>query len=79
MELLTANDKESEQEEKIKYTNKEIISKIEEMKKRVEELTEMGEKIEESGEISLTDPDSRHMSVSNNGTDIAHNVQIYDN
>lgn len=76
MELLTANDKESEQEEKIKYTNKEIISKIEEMKKRVEELTEMGEKIEESGEISLTDPDSRHMSVSNNGTDIAHNVQI---
>ena len=36
----------------------------------------MAEDIEENGEISITDPDAKHMSASNNGTDIAHNVQI---
>jgi hypothetical protein len=36
----------------------------------------MYEDIEKNGEISITDKDARHMGVSNNGTDIAHNVQI---
>lgn len=44
-------------------------------KKRIEDLTKMAEDIEKNGEISITDPDAKHMSVSNNGTDIAHNVQ----
>jgi len=44
--------------------------------KRIAELEAMANQIAEKGEISMTDPDSRHMSVSNNGTDIAHNVQI---
>jgi len=43
---------------------------------RIKELNEMADVIEEKGEISMTDPDSRHMSVSNNGTDISHNVQM---
>jgi len=42
---------------------------------RIKELNEMAIKISETGEISITDPDSHHMSVSNNGTDISHNVQ----
>ncbi len=36
----------------------------------------MAEEIKQNGEISITDPDAKHMSASNNGTDISHNVQI---
>lgn len=34
------------------------------------------EEVEKNGEISITDPDARHMKASNNGTDMSHNVQI---
>ena len=34
------------------------------------------EEVNKNGEMSLTDPDSRHMKANNNGTDISHNVQI---
>jgi len=44
-------------------------------KNRIEELNQLQKEVEEKGEVSITDPDSKHMSVSNNGTDIAHNVQ----
>lgn len=74
IELLNDNDKLEKEEEK--YTKEELAEKLEAAKKRIEELTEMAEDIEENGEISITDPDARHMSASNNGTDIAHNVQI---
>lgn len=42
----------------------------------MDELKELEKEVLEHGEISKTDPDSRHMSISNNGTDISHNVQI---
>ncbi|SNT32932.1 Transposase DDE domain-containing protein, partial [Anaerovirgula multivorans] len=74
IELLNENDKTDK--ETVKYTKEEITSKLEAAKKRIEELTEMAEEIQRNGEISITDPDAKHMSVSNNGTDIAHNVQI---
>lgn len=74
IELLSENDKTDN--EIAEYTKEEIKDKLETAKKRIEELTEMQEEIKQNGEISITDPDARHMSVSNNGTDIAHNVQI---
>lgn len=74
IELLNEND--NNEKESVIYTKNEIKAKLEEAKKRIEELTQMAEEIETNGEISITDPDAKHMSVSNNGTDIAHNVQI---
>jgi len=74
MELLSENDETDE--ESVDYTKEEIASKLEAAQRRIEELTEMAAEIEKSGEISITDPDAKHMGVSNNGTDIAHNVQI---
>lgn len=53
-----------------------LSQKLEKAISRIKELNNMAAEIEEKGEISMTDPDSRHMSVSNNGTDISHNVQI---
>lgn len=74
IELLSENDKTDE--EMTEYTKEEIKDKLKTAKQRIEELTEMQEEIKKNGEISVTDPDARHMSVSNNGTDIAHNAQI---
>ncbi len=76
IELLNDNDENEKNEEAVEQTKQEILTKLEEAKKRIEELTQMAEEIEENGEISITDPDAKHMSVNNNGTDIAHNVQI---
>jgi transposase len=55
--------------------NNDLNKKLEKALNRIKELNEMANKIDETGEISITDPDSRHMSVSNNGTDISHNIQ----
>lgn len=76
IELLEENDKEiNEQNLEIK-TKEELQEKLEAAQKRIKELKEIGEEIERNGNISLTDKDSKHMSVSNNGTDISHNVQV---
>jgi transposase len=72
--LLETSDKNDEQETKLKLND--IGTKLQNAKKRIEELNLVQKEIELKGEISITDPDARHMSVSNNGTDIAHNVQI---
>lgn len=74
LELLDNADANPEESNKIDVN--EITQKLANAKKRISELTLLQEEIEKTGEISLTDPDSRHMSVSNNGTDIAHNVQV---
>lgn len=75
LELLEKNDND-DTEQKIDFTEKSLTAKIEAANKRIEELKEMYEDIEKNGEISITDKDAKHMGVSNNGTDIAHNVQI---
>ncbi|MFZ7120989.1 MAG: transposase [Eubacteriaceae bacterium] len=75
MELLDICDC-SESEETVKLSKEEIQEKIKQAKQRIEELTELKTRIEVDGEVSITDPDARHMGVSNNGTDISHNVQI---
>jgi len=77
MKVLDAEDKlEENYNDKVKGSKEEIKEKIEKAKKRIEELKEEKADVEENGEKSLTDPDARHMMASNNGTDIAHNVQI---
>lgn len=75
LELLEKNDND-DTEQKIDFTEESLTAKIEAANKRIEELKEMYEDIEKNGEISITDKDAKHMGVSNNGTDIAHNVQI---
>jgi len=54
----------------------ELLQKLNEINHKIAEYELIAAEIERTGEISLTDPDSKHMSVSNNGTDISHNVQI---
>ena len=77
MKILDEEDKKEENyNEKVKCNKEEIEEKIEKARKRAEELKEEKTDVELNGEKSLTDPDSRHMMSSNNGTDIAHNVQI---
>ena len=75
IEVLDKEDLE-EKDNKVKVSKKEIQKKIEEAKKRIKELEEIKKEVEEKGEISITDPDARHMKTSNNGTDISHNIQI---
>lgn len=65
-----------EKDNKIMIDKKELNQKIEEAKQRIKELEKIKKEVVEKGEISITDPDSRHMKTSNNGTDISHNVQI---
>ena len=75
MELLDKEDME-EKENKVDICKEELQCKIEEAKKRITELEKLKEDVEKNGEKSITDPDSRHMKANNNGTDIAHNIQI---
>lgn len=75
IEILDKEDLE-EKENKVKINKQELKKKIKEAKERVEELEGIKKEIEKKGEISITDPDARHMKTSNNGTDISHNVQI---
>ena len=75
MDILDKEDGE-ERDNKINITKEEIQNKIAEAKQRIKELGRVKEEVEKNGEISITDPDARHMKTSNNGTDISHNVQI---
>jgi len=76
-ELLEKNDAEENNNEGVlKLSKEELQNIVEDTQKRIEELKLMSEEIETNGEISMTDKDARHMSTSNNGTDISHNVQI---
>lgn len=75
IEILDKEDSEAN-EQKINISKEDLNKKIEEAKQRIKELEDIKEKVIKEGEISITDPDSRHMKTSNNGTDISHNVQI---
>jgi transposase len=57
--------------------NIEKADKLEELQARKEKYLAYKDKIEadEVNEISVTDPDARLMSASNNGVDVAYNVQ----
>ena len=74
MELLESSDGTEDENNKVDFN--QIEEKIQKAKKRIEELSQLQKDVEEKGEVSITDPDARHMSVSNNGTDISHNVQV---
>ncbi|MDD4699979.1 MAG: IS1182 family transposase [Oscillospiraceae bacterium] len=73
LELL-ANSDDSDSDD-VNIDTAKIEEKLQNAKKRIEELHLLEKEVQENGEVSVTDPDARHMSVSNNGTDIAHNVQ----
>lgn len=75
MELLENSDK-NDSEQKPDFTKEDLNEKLKNAQKRIEELKEMSEEIEKTGDISITDKDAKHMGVSNNGTDISHNVQV---
>lgn len=75
MKLLDEEDS-HEVDNKVTASKEEIQRKIKEAQKRIQELQDMQKRIEQNGEISITDQDARHMKANNNGTDIAHNVQI---
>jgi len=61
-----------------KLTREEIQKRLAELRERKEGYQQLQQEMKSQGvsEISRTDPDSRRMSVSNNGVDIAHNVQV---
>ena len=67
IELLNEND--HQEDEVTSYSKEEIQEKLKKAKQRIEELTIMAEEIKENGEISITDPDAKHMMANNNGTD----------
>ena len=75
IELLEENDKEIKDQSLKITTKEELQEKLDAAQKRIEELHEIADEINKNGSISLTDKDSKHMSVSNNGTDVSHNVQ----
>jgi len=75
IDILDKEDLE-ETDSKININKTELQKKIQEAKQRIEELEEIKKEVEKNGEISLTDPDAKHMKANNNGTDISHNVQI---
>lgn len=56
--------------------NEEVKVKLAHIQNKIKEIAQLEKAVEEKGSISVTDPDSKHMSVSNNGTDVSHNVQI---
>ncbi len=74
IELLESSDGSEEDDGKVDVN--QIEEKLLRAKKRIDELHQLQKEVKENGEVSITDPDARHMSVSNNGTDIAHNVQV---
>lgn len=76
MELLDTMDSDEEDAGKVHASKEEIAQKIEESKKRIDELEYLHKEVKENGEISITDPDAKHMKMNNNGTDICHNTQI---
>jgi len=73
MDLLEKNDENHVENNEI--DKNKLQEKLLKVRNRIEELNQLQKVVEENGEVSITDPDSRHMSVSNNGTDIAHNIQ----
>jgi len=73
LELLADSD--ANDPDDVRIDTAKIKEKLQNAKKRIDELYLLQKKVEENGEVSITDPDARHMSVSNNGTDISHNVQ----
>jgi transposase len=76
-ELLEKSDNEEDRDtSNLKCTKEEIQERVKAAQNRIEELKLMSEEIEKNGEISIIDKDAKHMSVSNNGTDVSHNVQI---
>lgn len=72
--LLESEDQKEDTSEELSKT--ELKERLEQAQKRIRELQEIAEEVEKNGEISITDPDAKHMKASNNGTDIAYNVQI---
>ena len=75
MDVLDLEDSE-ETDTKVTISKSELQKRLQEAKQRIKELENIKEETEKNGEISITDPDSKHMKASNNGTDISHNVQI---
>jgi transposase len=53
----------------------ELEEKIEQLKQRKEQLKALAQEVEEKGQVSLSDPDSRAMSMGH-GSQVGYNVQV---
>ena len=53
----------------------ELKQKIAQLKQRKEELKALAQEVEEKGQVSLSDPDSRSMSMGH-GSQVGYNVQV---
>lgn len=76
LEQLDSND--ANEPDSPKLSKEEIQERIAQLKERKAGYQQLKQEMQEKGlnEISKTDPDARRMSVSNNGVDVSHNVQI---
>lgn len=76
LEQLDSNN--GDESDSPKLSKEEIQERIAQLKERKAGYQQLKQDIQEQklNEISKTDPDARRMSVSNNGVDVSHNVQI---
>ena len=74
LQLLEQGDT-NDSSDSVSYTQDELKSKLAKVNQRIQELNRLKEEVEKNGEISLTDKESRLMSSSNMGFDVAYNMQ----
>lgn len=74
-ELDEVDAKEEKEAEPGRLSAAELKEKIAHLKQRQEELRALAEEVEEKGQVSLSDPDSRAMSMGH-GSQVGYNVQV---
>ncbi|CVK21394.1 MULTISPECIES: IS1182 family transposase [Sporomusa] len=74
LELLEHNDDLADASH-VAYSQDDIKQKLAKVNQRIQELTELKAQVDKTGEVSLTDQESRLMSVNNMGFEVAYNMQ----
>jgi transposase len=74
-ELDEVDAEEGKQAEPERLSAAELEQKIAQLKQRKEELKALAQEVEEKGQVSLSDPDSRAMSMGH-GSQVGYNVQV---
>lgn len=75
IDLLDEND-EADSTTQTELSALEIKEKIKKYQNKLKEAEKLKDRIENEGQISTIDPDARLMTTNNNGSSVAHNVQI---
>lgn len=66
----------NEGDDTLSCSREELQQKLAKATERIQRLTELKKDVDKHGEISLSDKDARLMSVSNQGFDVAYNMQV---